>query len=1172
MKKRKIIAKLMVLSMIISNVSGINVQATDNIDVQNDNSIEYNVDTENSETFEESNVDKNIISNETIENDDLISNENEILKEMEEVEEINEESLDNEINEEVNYDESEVISEEVTIISPMVSRAAAIGNVNILSSDSTTVAQAEAWARAKGATEEFIGLASLYQKYASSRGGVNWVVAYVQAAKETGYGKFGGVLDASYHNPCGLKNSSGGADEDPNAHKRFDNWDQGIIAHLDHLALYAGAAGYPKTNYVSKWQNSNLDSTSTYDPRHFAYLKGRATTVNDLGGQWAPSSTYGVEIFRLYCDLTGATYLPAVSNLENPQNNATIVDGKLRVSGWALHPFGIKEVKVTLDGVTLGNATYGVTRTDVSKIYSGYFNGSQCGFDSTFELNNITNGVKTLKVQIIANDGTSTVVTRNITVQKNLQARSCLDAPVSNATVTTDSLSIRGWALNSNGIKSVEVFIDNTSYGTIKYGVPRTDVNKVYPGYPSGDNSGFDGTIDISSLSNGNKTLKVVITGNDGTVQTINRAITVKKVVLEARSCLDEPTSNATVTTDSLLIKGWALNSKGIKSVEAFIDNISYGTIKYGVQRTDVNKVYPGYPSGDNSGFDGTIDISSLSNGNKTLKVVITGNDGTVQTINRAITVKKVVLEARSCLDEPTSNATVTTDSLLIKGWALNSKGIKSVEAFIDNISYGTIKYGVLRTDVNKVYPGYPTGDNSGFDGTIDISKLDNGNKTLKIVVTGNDGTIQTINRTITVKKSLKEIKYNIEEPSIAYAPNGKLTITGWAISMAGIKSVSVSVDGKAYGGITYGLTRTDVNRVYPTYTESTQSGFKGTIDLSSLSDGNKQVTITIIGKDGAKAIINKTINKVMLTSRNNLDSPAANDIITDGKITVSGWALSEAGTKEVRVSVDGKRLGTATINVPRVDVYNAYPYYSNKNAGYEDIFDVSSLGTGIKTLVVEIEDNNGKVQTVTRKFTYGAKKVVYVDPGHDYGGDKGAIRVINGVTYDETTLNIEVAEYLRTELINRGYEVIMARRMGERPTSSNYRENLWNRINAANNANADFYISIHQNTSTTTSANGVEAYYSSVKPDSLNDITYKLNTSKAVAASISSGIASALSMTNRGAKDEEFMVVKYTNMPAVLVECGFISNENEAKKISDSSNQKKIASVIADSIHNALK
>ncbi|MBS5125415.1 MAG: N-acetylmuramoyl-L-alanine amidase, partial [Clostridium sp.] len=619
-------------------------------------------------------------------------------------------------------------------------------------------------------------------------------------------------------------------------------------------------------------------------------------------------------------------------------------------------------------------------------------------------------------------------------------------------------------------------------------------------------------------------------------------------------------------------IKGWALNSKGIKSVEAFIDNTSYGTIKYGVPRADVNKVYPGYPSGDNSGFDGTIDISSLSNGNKTLKIVITGNDGTTQTVSRTINVKKVALEARSCLDVPSSNATVTTDSLLIKGWALNSKGIKSVEAFIDNVSYGTIKYGTRRTDVNKVYPGYSTGDNCGFEGSIDISSLSNGNKTLKIVITGNNGTIQTISRVITVKKSLKEIKYNIEEPSIAYAPNGELIIQGWAISMAGIKSVSVSVDGKSYGEISYGLTRSDVKNVYPNYPDSDKSGFKGIIDLSSLSDGNKQVVITIIGKDDAQVTIAKSINKVTLTSRNTLDSPASNSNITDGKITVSGWALSEAGTKEVRVSVDGKKLGTATINLSRTDVYNVYPYYNNKNAGYKGTFDVSSLGTGIKTLVVEIEDKAGNVQTVTRKFTYGAKKVIYIDPGHDYGGDMGAVRVINGVTYDETTLNIEVAEYLRTELINKGYEVIMARRIGERPTSNNYRENLWNRINAANNANADFYISIHQNASTTTSANGVEAYYSSVKPDSLNDITYKLNTSKAVAASISSGIASALSMTNRGTKDDEFMVVKYTNMPAVLVECGFISNESDAKKISNATNQKKIASVIADSIHNALK
>ena len=940
MKKRKIIAKLMVLSMIISNVSGINVQATENINLSNDNIIyNDNFEAENRETFEGDNVNENLIFHETVENDDLISNENEIVEDMEEIEGI---------AEEFNYNESEVVSEEINIASPMVSRAAAIGNVNILSSDSTTVAQAESWARSKGATEEFIRLASLYQKYASSRGGVNWVVAYVQAAKETGYGKFGGVLDASYHNPCGLKESSGGSDTDPNAHKRFDNWDQGVIAHLDHLALYAGSAGYPKTNYVSSWNNGNLDSTSTYDSRHFKYLAGTVTTVNALGGKWAPSKTYGLEIFRLYCDLTGAKYLDARNNLDEPSNNAIITDDMLRVRGWAVHAFGIKEINVSLDGIYLGIANYGVSRPDIVNVYPAYFNSAESGYDTTFNISNISNGSKTLEMKIVANDG---------------------------------------------------------SY------------------------------------------------------QTVTKTVNVNRAVLETKSFLDSPEENLNVTTDTIRVRGWALDSSGVKSVEAFVDGKLLGNISYGALRPDVNKVCPGYPSGDNAGFDETVNISSLSNGKKTLEIKITGNSGTVQTIKRTISINRKSLEAKSFLDSPEENLNVTTDTIRVRGWALDSSGVKSVEAFVDGKLLGNISYGALRPDVNKVCPGYPSGDNAGFDETVNISSLSNGKKTLEVKITGNSGTVQTI-------------KVNF--------------------------------------------------------------------------------------------------NKVTLESRNFLDEPTVNSSIV-GTMTVRGWALSEAGTKEVRIKLDGQLLGKATINVTRNDVYNVHPEYNNKKSGFTATFDISKVSAGTKELIVEIEDNYGNVQIVTRKIKK-SNKVVYIDAGHDYGGDRGAVRVINGVTYDETTLNIEVAEYLRTELINRGYEVIMARRMGERPTSSNYRENLWNRINAANNANADFYISIHQNTSTTTSANGVEAYYSSVKPDSLNDITYKLNTSKAVAASISSGIASALSMTNRGAKDEEFMVVKYTNMPAVLVECGFISNENEAKKISDSSNQKKIASVIADSIHNALK
>ncbi|HZK57045.1 MAG TPA: cell wall hydrolase, partial [Clostridia bacterium] len=87
------------------------------------------------------------------------------------------------------------------------------------------------------------------------------------------------------HNPCGMKTSAGGPNNDPSAHQRFGTWEQGIRAQVGHLALYAGADGYPQGD--------------TPDPRHFAYLHGTAKTVEELGGKWAGSATYGTDIVKM---------------------------------------------------------------------------------------------------------------------------------------------------------------------------------------------------------------------------------------------------------------------------------------------------------------------------------------------------------------------------------------------------------------------------------------------------------------------------------------------------------------------------------------------------------------------------------------------------------------------------------------------------------------------------------------------------------------------------------------------------------------------------------------------------------------------------------------------------------------------------------------------------------
>ena len=346
-----------------------------------------------------------------------------------------------------------------------------IENINIISIPNVSLESVEAWARSKNATETFVNLAKIYKKYAESRGGVNWVVAYVQAAKETGYGKFGGVLDESYHNPCGLKNPSGGADNDANAHKRFDNWDQGVIAHLDHLALYAAAKGYPKTSYVERWKGSSLSSNETYDPRHIGWfgttdgILGKAKDVLSLTGSWASDPNYGEALLKLYYNAINFKYLPARSDLELPSNYEVITNDKLRIKGWALDEYGVEEIKILIDNSQIASINTGINRPDINSKYPGYENGANSGFDVTIDVSKYETGDKSIEVKVIFKNGETQSYKRNIVIkrvesEKELPFRSTLDEPVANEKVTSDKLKIRGWALANSGVKEVRVIRD----------------------------------------------------------------------------------------------------------------------------------------------------------------------------------------------------------------------------------------------------------------------------------------------------------------------------------------------------------------------------------------------------------------------------------------------------------------------------------------------------------------------------------------------------------------------------------------------------------------------------------------------------------------------------------------------------------------------------------------
>jgi hypothetical protein len=140
------------------------------------------------------------------------------------------------------------------------------------------------WADSKGCADVFHDIIDAGWDQAGEIG-IDAAVFVAQAAKETGFGRFGGVIDASFHNSCGLKTAIGGDNDDPEAHMRFPDWARGTRAHCAHLALYAGVISTSRAKRLG-------------DPRAFDSIQGVSPSVQGLGGKWAPDPSYGQSIVR----------------------------------------------------------------------------------------------------------------------------------------------------------------------------------------------------------------------------------------------------------------------------------------------------------------------------------------------------------------------------------------------------------------------------------------------------------------------------------------------------------------------------------------------------------------------------------------------------------------------------------------------------------------------------------------------------------------------------------------------------------------------------------------------------------------------------------------------------------------------------------------------------------
>src|SRR5881398_3624188 len=163
----------------------------------------------------------------------------------------------------------------------------------------------------------------------------------------------------------------------------------------------------------------------------------------------------------------------------------------------------------------------------------------------------------------------------------------------------------------------------------------------------------------------------------------------------------------------------------------------------------------------------------------------------------------------------------------------------------------------------------------------------------------------------------------------------------------------------------------------------------------------------------------------------------------------------------------------------------------------------------------------------------------VVIDAGHG-GFDRGGIP---GQKIPEKEMTLDVAQRLKTLLAASGYRVIMTR-------DSDVFVPLPTRVAIANSYDNAIFVCIHFNSAKRMGAGGIETYFYSRE-------------SLPLASAIHYYVAGGAPSSNRGVRRRGFYVLRKTTVPAVLVECGFLTNATEANYAQSAAYRQKLAEEI---------
>ena len=192
-----------------------------------------------------------------------------------------------------------------------------------------------------------------------------------------------------------------------------------------------------------------------------------------------------------------------------------------------------------------------------------------------------------------------------------------------------------------------------------------------------------------------------------------------------------------------------------------------------------------------------------------------------------------------------------------------------------------------------------------------------------------------------------------------------------------------------------------------------------------------------------------------------------------------------------------------------------------------------------------------------------GRNPCIVLDSGHG-GEDPGKIGVNQA---KEKDVNLKIAKKTKERLEKKGWKVVMTREkdvmLGDPAAGNKKIHDMKARVERINKTMPQAAVSIHQNSFSDSSVHGAQVFYYANSSDG-----------EQLAKSIQASIHAILDSDNeRPVKGNlDYLILKKSPCPAVIVECGFLSNPDECSSLNTPDYQKQVAAAIADGLVNHIQ